>query len=192
MRVKMRYHTEIVMDNPTGGIADYHTFRANGPFDPDFTGTGNQPRYFDQWSALYNKVTICSSNCKVMFANEDANNASTFMNSVFGVIHSTDQTPPGSIGKVDMMEAPYSKYAIASGNNAKTVSLTWKPDIYYIGATIFDEDIASVVTTVPIRQCWFHVWTASQVTGVTVSGKTYNVVIEYDAIFFDKVIPDQS
>lgn len=48
--------------NPAIGVTSQNTFRANSIFDPDFTGAGTQPRYFDQWAALYNsyQVMACS------------------------------------------------------------------------------------------------------------------------------------
>lgn len=35
-------------------------FRGNSLFDPDFTGSGNQPTTFDQWMTLYNAYRVLS------------------------------------------------------------------------------------------------------------------------------------
>ncbi len=40
---------------------DHQVFTANGLFDPDITGTGHQPRGFDQFMALYDKYVVVSS-----------------------------------------------------------------------------------------------------------------------------------
>lgn len=40
-------------------------FSANGMFDPNITGVGHQPLYFDQISALYNFYYVMKSNIKV-------------------------------------------------------------------------------------------------------------------------------
>lgn len=46
----------------TGAPAQY-TFRANSLFDPDFTSTGHQPYYFDQYIASYEKYRVFKTHC---------------------------------------------------------------------------------------------------------------------------------
>ena len=41
----------------SNGIAKQY-MRMNSLFDPDQTGTGHQPYYFDQFAALYNRYTV--------------------------------------------------------------------------------------------------------------------------------------
>jgi len=52
LRVTLRYNEQFFLTSTTGAGVSY-TFRGNGPFDPDATGTGNQPTAYDQWSALF-------------------------------------------------------------------------------------------------------------------------------------------
>lgn len=62
-RAKLKY-TEaqsIVVPYSTGQIVQ--TFNLNGLYDPNETGTGHQPRYFDQLMALYENYRV--SGCKV-------------------------------------------------------------------------------------------------------------------------------
>lgn len=53
-------YTSFVDVSIIAGFGKY-TFWCNGLFDPDLTGTGTQPMYFDQLSALYNHYTVTSS-----------------------------------------------------------------------------------------------------------------------------------
>lgn len=46
------------------GVGKY-LFSCNGLFDPDFTGGGHQPLYFDQLAAIYDHYTVLSSRIKV-------------------------------------------------------------------------------------------------------------------------------
>jgi len=64
MTVRLKYTTEVQI-NPTAGSSAAHQFRANGVFDPDATGTGHQPRGFDQWMARYNHAYVIGSKITV-------------------------------------------------------------------------------------------------------------------------------
>lgn len=186
MRVKLRYHTVAVLAAPAAGVASYATYRANGPYDPEEAIGGGQPRYYDQWSAIYNQVTTVGAKCTVTFANE----LDSF-NQFIGVAHSASNTPPGTPERQDFMEMNHVRSKLVAGENPRTVSLMWKPEQYFIGKTIYDEDIASQVASTPIRDCFFFVWTASQ-TSSEISNKSFNITLEYDVIFFDQKVPNKS
>lgn len=57
-------YTEKVDVGVTTGRGVY-TFSANGLYDPNITGTGHQPLYFDQLMALYNHYTVIRSRIEV-------------------------------------------------------------------------------------------------------------------------------
>lgn len=57
MAVQMTYCDEITVPNRDAGSAPY-TFRLNSIFDPDFTGTGHQPRGHDQYATIYQKYCV--------------------------------------------------------------------------------------------------------------------------------------
>lgn len=49
-----------------------HNFRANGMYDPDQTGTGHQPLYYDELTAIYNHWTVLKAKIKITYiGNED-------------------------------------------------------------------------------------------------------------------------
>lgn len=64
--VKMRYVTEAVVQ--CSGLSSSHTFSANGLYDPDITGSGHQPKAFDQWMAIYNHYNVVGSKINVKLA----------------------------------------------------------------------------------------------------------------------------
>ncbi len=55
-----------VIAGTDGTASQTHTFRGNSLFDPDRTGTGNQPYGFDQWAAFYGKYRVHSSTISIM------------------------------------------------------------------------------------------------------------------------------
>lgn len=42
-----------------------HVFRMNSLFDPDYTGVGHQPRYFDQLAAMFNRYRVDSIDVEI-------------------------------------------------------------------------------------------------------------------------------
>ena len=81
-KVRLRYVTEITL-NASGVGLSAHYFSANGMFDPDVTGTGHQPLYYDQWMVNYEHYQVLGSKIKVT-ALPSQNAGST--PGVFGVV----------------------------------------------------------------------------------------------------------
>lgn len=46
-----------------------YTFRGNSAFDPDYTGTGHQPRYFDTFAVIYTKYRVLGTRIDVSYTN---------------------------------------------------------------------------------------------------------------------------
>ena len=57
---KLRYTDTIFLNAPTNGL-DYHAFRANNVYDPDYNAGGHQVRYFDALAEVYSKYTVIGS-----------------------------------------------------------------------------------------------------------------------------------
>lgn len=64
LRNTLRYHSEVQVITDAIGFSGY-VFSANGLYDPDITGVGHQPMYFDQLTAIYNHYTVQASKCKI-------------------------------------------------------------------------------------------------------------------------------
>jgi hypothetical protein len=45
-------------------------YRLNSLFDPNLTGTGHQPNYFDQLTAVYGQYCVTAARCKAQIMNE--------------------------------------------------------------------------------------------------------------------------
>lgn len=60
MRTILRYTADLGLTS-AAGVMTTTSFSANGIYDPDLTGVGHQPMYFDQYMAVYNKYKVLGS-----------------------------------------------------------------------------------------------------------------------------------
>ena len=131
-------------------------FRLNSLFDPNLTGTGHQPKGFDQLAALYNRYRVYKCEYKITFAQ--------FSNAVpiyCGVAPTNTLT--GFTDITDHAEMSESKYVIAvnsapllTGSFRGTVDLAklnGKTRIAYEA----DDTTQALTTTNPAEQLNLHV-----------------------------------
>lgn len=67
LRVKLKYHETVAFSSATGAVSS-NIFRLNSLFDPNETGVGGQPMYYDQLAAVYGKYVVLNSVIKCTFA----------------------------------------------------------------------------------------------------------------------------
>nr|QXP07593.1 MAG: putative capsid protein [Arizlama virus] len=67
MFVKLRY-VETITAAPAAPY-DKHEFSGNSVYDPNHTGGGHQPLYYDQYSAIYSTYKVLASKIKVQMVN---------------------------------------------------------------------------------------------------------------------------
>lgn len=120
-KATLRYSDLITLQD---SVLSYRSqiYRANSVYDPDFTGTGAQPRYFDQLSALFQHVYVIGSKCRVRAVNA---NTETQM---IGCMLKRDSTVVTT--GIDFREDQYSNTRVMSSNGGTpeaTVSMTYKP-----------------------------------------------------------------
>lgn len=78
--VMHKYATRLVLPAAAAGLTQGYTFRANGLYDPDYTGGGHQPMYRDELAAQYDKYTVVSSWIKVTFVPDVSNATPAIVN----------------------------------------------------------------------------------------------------------------
>lgn len=66
MRMTHRYFDSVVMTGTSGANVSQQ-WKANGMFDPNQTGTGAQPVFFDNMTALYDHWVVIKSHIKTEF-----------------------------------------------------------------------------------------------------------------------------
>lgn len=65
--VRLKYCDVYTMTSTAGSLVK-QVWRPNSVVDPDFTGAGHQPMYFDQLAALYSNYTVLGSKIEVLFS----------------------------------------------------------------------------------------------------------------------------
>lgn len=69
--IRHKYVDKVALSSPgLNGIQTY-VFRANSLYDPDYTGTGHQPMFYDEMVTHYNKYTVMYSKLKVCISPND-------------------------------------------------------------------------------------------------------------------------
>jgi len=64
-------YTEAISVTLSGGIGQY-LFSANGLYDPNTSGAGTQPLYFDQLTAIYDHYCVVKAKCRFMWTSTSA------------------------------------------------------------------------------------------------------------------------
>jgi len=121
MVVKQKYVDNLLFDSNIG-VIDNHQFIMNGMFKPDFTGTGHQPMYFDQYMAIYNHFTVIGCKIKVTFTPHEINlvpaRVSLWQND------DTTITPPTVNSMAEQSKGKVTTVG-STGDSSKVLSMTW-------------------------------------------------------------------
>ena len=150
---------------------------------PDYTSAGHQPRYFDQYSAVYSKYVVSSSSIRVSVMN----NAGT--SPVFVVVFPATDIPALLTGApaAEYPRAKQSKLLGVAGYQTATVShraatttvLGLRP--YQLN----DLDFSSLVGSNPAQLWYWNLFFQNvNATNMTVS---VSIEMEYNCEFFDRI-----
>lgn len=64
--VKLKYNEYIpISSNTSGTVISQYRFNCNSLYDPNQSGTGHQPLYYDTYAGLYNHYLVLGSRIKV-------------------------------------------------------------------------------------------------------------------------------
>lgn len=121
----------------TAGVYNSILFRANGMYDPYHTGTGHQPMYFDQLTAIYDHWRVLRSRITVTITESSAAGESDLCFCLFV----DDDTAPSVSTMYTAMERPGSVYKAFNATNVGGVTLRQSWDGYKVfGPSIYSSD----------------------------------------------------
>lgn len=87
----LKYAETVDLTLSGAGGANY-AFRCNGIYDPNSTGTGHQPLYYDDLTSIYDHWTVVSSTIKVTQAINEASTNTTPFTYMFNLYQDDDAT----------------------------------------------------------------------------------------------------
>ncbi len=176
--VTLRYAQKLNLTSSS--IPVDQVFRANGPYDPDYTGTGSQPNMWDNWTAVYNRYRVISSSIHVSGIN-------TTSNAVLSV--SAASVPSGGFSQ-DTLSRPRSQYRYLMSAaaeirpmnlNYSTAQVLGLSDVEAQGA-----EVSSIYNTVPTNP-WYWVVELSSFDNSTSVTASIEVIINYRVQFYDRI-----
>jgi len=167
-------------------------FSMNSLFDPDFTGTGSQPEFYDQLSTLYNRYRVYGCAIKVALL---PFSAGTQVNVPTNVVLVPSAQSVASLSVDDCAGLPRAQNRVCTGNmDYKTTTMIGSHSVSEIlGVKDVEgaDRLQALITASPSEQCLWSI-VARTADGVTATSFAVSVRLTYDCEFFDRQVAAQS
>lgn len=178
LNIKHRYVEEFNLVSDTGALAVYK-FATNGLYDPNITGTGHQPMYFDNLSALYNHYTVTRSWFTV--EGQIVTDATTAPSSLFGVYIDDDATTIAT-SATTMCEESSASYKVIPLQSTEPIKISkrWEAAQFFGNDVIGNDNLQGTAASNPTEISVFTVFLQGN-TAATNARFTGTVTITYEA-----------
>ena len=174
----MRYVEEFSLNPGTGAVASY-IFRANGLYDPNYTGSGHQPYGFDQWMTYYNQFTVLGSKCTARFMNY----LNTSGNAVMCGIQLKDSAVVDNTNPTEIIEQGRSKWQLIQpqGGSKDQCRITkgFSTKKFFQAPNNLDDIYRGSDAADPTEQAYYHIIAGGFDPGSDPSLVLAHVVIDY-------------
>lgn len=177
MTQKLKY-AEAIRHTVTAGFLQY-VFSANGLFDPNITGSGHQPLYFDQLMAIYNHYAVISSHIKI----------TPYTGATIDLVKAVyvDDDASGTTTATTVWERPGVRVSANPPSSTPIPSY----DCYWKASNAFGKDVMSndnlqgTATANPAEQSYFINVLFDPAAGTT-TNVDFLYEIWYDVVFFER------
>lgn len=173
---KLRYCTYLDLTG-TGGVVQANNYAANGCYDPDVTGTGHQPMFFDNYTNLYDQYAVIGSKITVTYAP-----AVTTLPHFVGITGDDDTSTSTNLETLMELNNSISTMVGGAGASPVTLTQTFEP-LEMFGVDAKDDGSSSTSTGANPSELWvFKVW-AIPADVATLSHCYCRVEIDYTVKF---------
>ena len=183
IRVKLRY-SQLVSLAWTSGSSTWNIFRGASLFDPDLSGAGAQPMWFDQYAAIYGFYRVFGSSIKV----DPIPPASGYESIDCWLIPSASQSSFVGIPHDTLTEQPYARFKrmqLATRSPMLKAYMATAKLYGDVKARLkYDTSYESAVTTSPSNGFYWHVGIApsdQSSTGSAAVHVTITYYVEFNA-----------
>lgn len=167
--IKQRYVENVGVTSTTGSVAAYK-WRANGMFDPNFTGTGHQPMYFDVCATVYNHFTVIKSYAKFSFVPLSATTVPTAISSCLD----DDTSSPATTAAMGESSKGTIKVATPAPTDPIITYCNFSAREAFGGDPLSNDNLQGTVSADPTEQMVF----IAAVEGLNLSTQSWNIQAE--------------
>jgi len=161
------------------GVMGHFRIRVNGMFDPNITGTGHQPMYFDQLANLYDHYCVIGSKIELRFI---PNSLSEEPIAYGCFINDDNSTTPTSINELIENSLAVVNYT-AFGNDTPGILVNkWSAKKYFGKTLLSNTDLQGTPAANPNEQSYYNIFLQA-VDLLSATSITVSVSIEYIAIW---------
>lgn len=161
------------------GIANSYVFSANSLYDPDISGGGHQPLYFDQLTPLYDHYVVIGSKIKATIV---PTTASTVPIKV--ALYLNDDSSPVSQNPIDIAEQTGASCRILTQGQSNPITLTkgFSAKKVFGGSILSNVELQGTSGAAPVEQSDFIL--AMQPMDATSTVAVFvNFVVTYTAVW---------
>jgi hypothetical protein len=170
-------------------------FRLNGMYDPDVTGSGHQPYFFDQVKAVYLNYLVRTAHVNLTWSDPTADGVW-----VGWSIHpgSTSNDDPSTLQLQDFLERPNFKVAPLNNTGAQTVTLRQSVPIHTVlglSKIQYEGDVGTngaAYNADPSSIVYLDIFLVDPTANATARSVRISGVITYDCKFFNYAAPGAS
>lgn len=187
IRMTLKYVEEIQF---TGVAAPAAQVWRSSLFDPNLTGVGHQPDFYDQFTAMYNLYCVLGMSAKIECINH-ASGVGAFIVAAFSDVSTS------ALSVEAMSEGRYAKTVTVAfattGGAVRTIKMPYMPAAQIQGQTRIDSDPQnySLVSTNPGDQ-WYLQLKCAATDAVTTINVWTKTTIWYDCMFKELFDPGES
>lgn len=177
LRMSHRY-CDVYPLTSTAGSQPQGSFSCNGMYDPDISGTGHQPMYFDQLAAIYNHYTVVKSTIVVRLRSRGSS-----AGAIYAIYINDDSTvtPTNVVFRCEQSSAVYKTVGYQQSEEV-VIKKTWDAKKNFGPGALADPNLQGTASANPTEQQMFTL-TMSPLDGATACTVDAFVTITYDAIW---------